>query len=80
MTINVVNRELSAKGLALQTSGASDGQTFAGAIATGTHGADMKVGALHDTVLAVHLVVSPTHLAVGASSGRFAQSEFRGER
>jgi hypothetical protein len=60
MTINVVNRELFAKGLALQTSGASDGQTFAGAIATGTHGADMKVGALHDTVLALHLVVSPT--------------------
>lgn len=60
MTINVVNRELSSKGLALQTSGASDGQTFAGAIATGTHGADLKVGALHDTVLAVHLVVSPT--------------------
>jgi hypothetical protein len=60
MTVNVVNRELFSKGLALQTSGASDGQTFAGAIATGTHGADMKVGALHDTVLAVHLVVSPT--------------------
>jgi len=59
MTVNVVNRELSAKGLALQTSGASDGQTFAGAIATGTHGADMKVGALHDTVLALHLVISP---------------------
>jgi hypothetical protein len=60
ITINVVNRELAAKGLALQTSGASDGQTFAGAIATGTHGADMKVGALHDSVLALHLVVSPT--------------------
>jgi hypothetical protein len=60
MTVNVVNRELYSRGLALQTSGASDGQTFAGAIATGTHGADMKVGALHDTVLAVHLVVSPT--------------------
>lgn len=60
MSINVVNRELAAKGLALPTSGASDGQSFAGAIATGTHGADMKVGALHDTVLALHLVVSPT--------------------
>lgn len=60
LTINTVNRELASKGLALQTSGASDGQTFAGAISTGTHGADMKVGALHDTVSAVHLVVSPT--------------------
>jgi hypothetical protein len=60
MTINVVHRELAKVGRALQTSGASDGQTFAGAIATGTHGADLKVGALHDTVLAVHVVVSPT--------------------
>lgn len=70
MTVNVVNRELFAKGLALQTSGASDGQTFAGAIATGTHGADMKVGALHDTVLALHLVVSPTRsVLVQAADG-----------
>jgi hypothetical protein len=60
ITINVINRELAAQGLALQTSGASDGQTLAGAIATGTHGADLRVGALHDTVLALHLVVSPT--------------------
>lgn len=60
VTINVVNRELFKAQRALKTSGASDGQTFAGAIATGTHGADMRVGALHDTVLALHLVVSPT--------------------
>ena len=60
ITINVINRELAAQGLALQTSGASDGQTLAGAIATGTHGADLRVGALHDTVLALHVVVSPT--------------------
>lgn len=60
VTVNVVNRELAKQGLALQTSGASDGQTLAGAIATGTHGADLNVGALHDTVLALHVVVSPT--------------------
>ena len=69
LTINVVNRELFSKGLALQTSGASDGQTFAGAIATGTHGADMKVGALHDTVLALHLIVSPTRSVLLQAAG-----------
>jgi len=79
MTINVVNRELAAKGLALQTSGASDGQTFAGAIATGTHGADLKVGALHDTLLAVHLVVSPNRTVLvqptsGALNERSAET------
>jgi hypothetical protein len=70
MTVGVVHRDLAAKGVALPTSGASDGQTFAGAIATGTHGADMKVGALHDTVLAVHLVVSPSRsVLVQAADG-----------
>src|SRR6185295_10049256 len=79
MTIHVVHRELAKVGRALQTSGASDGQTFAGAIATGTHGADLKVGALHDTVLAVHLVVSPTRSvliqpAAGALNGEAAST------
>lgn len=70
-TVNVVNRELAKKKLALKTSGASDGQTFAGAIATGTHGADLNVGALHDTVLAVHLVVAPDRsvLVQGSAGG-----------
>jgi hypothetical protein len=79
MTINVVHRELAKMGRALKTSGASDGQTFAGAIATGTHGADVKVGALHDTVLAVHVVVSPTRSvliqpAAGALNGKAAST------
>lgn len=59
LSINQVNRLLSERGLALQTSGASDGQSLAGAIATGTHGADLRVGALHDTVTGIHLVVGP---------------------
>jgi hypothetical protein len=75
MTINVVNRELFKAKRALKTSGASDGQTFAGAIATGTHGADMRVGALHDTVLALHLVVSPTRsVLIQAANGGLNQT------
>ncbi|HTQ02443.1 MAG TPA: hypothetical protein VMI54_01260 [Polyangiaceae bacterium] len=75
MSVNAVNRELAKLNLALQTSGASDGQSLAGAIATGTHGADVKVGALHDTVLAVHLVVSPTlSVLVQAAGGSLTQS------
>jgi hypothetical protein len=74
VTINVVNRELFKAGRALKTSGASDGQTFAGAIATGTHGADMRVGALHDTVLALHIVVSPTRsVLIQAAGGGLTQ-------
>jgi hypothetical protein len=75
ITINVVNRELFKAKRALKTSGASDGQTFAGAIATGTHGADMRVGALHDTVLALHVIVSPSHsVLIQAASGGLNQT------
>lgn len=43
--------------LALPTAGASNGQTIAGAISTGTHGSAHGVGALHDRVRALHIVV-----------------------
>jgi FAD binding domain-containing protein len=44
------------EGQSLQTSGASNGQTLAGAISTGTHGAALDVGAVHDTVCGLHLI------------------------
>jgi hypothetical protein len=47
------------KPLCLQTSGAADGQRIAGVISTGTHGAAVQIGAVHDTVLAIHLLVAP---------------------
>jgi FAD binding domain/D-arabinono-1,4-lactone oxidase len=43
-------------GLSLRTSGASNGQTLAGAISTGTHGAALDVGAVHDAVCGLHLI------------------------
>lgn len=57
--ISFINQRLGRDGLALQTSGAGDGHRIAGCIATGTHGAALKIGALHDTVLALHLMVAP---------------------
>jgi FAD/FMN-containing dehydrogenase len=47
-------------GWSIQTSGASNGQAIAGAIATGSHGSSFHIGAIHDTVHAMHVVVSPT--------------------
>jgi hypothetical protein len=58
-TISALNRRLGQIGLALQTSGAGDGHRMAGCVATGTHGSALQIGAVHDTVLGVHLVVSP---------------------
>jgi len=57
-TIHSLNKALAESGLALRTSGAVDGQRIAGAIATGTHGSALDFGAIHDAVLAVHLVVA----------------------
>ncbi len=57
--ISYLNQKLGEIGLALQTSGASDGHRFAGCIATGTHGSAIQVGAVHDTVLAIYLLVAP---------------------
>jgi FAD/FMN-containing dehydrogenase len=44
------------EGLSLRTSGASNGQTLAGAISTGTHGAALDVGAMQDAVCGLHLI------------------------
>ena len=57
-TIHDLNKALAGIGLALQTSGAADGQRIAGAIATGTHGSAIDFGAMHDAILGVHLVVA----------------------
>ena len=57
-TIHSLHKSLGDIGLALPTSGGSDGQRIAGAIATGTHGSAIDFGALHDALLAVHLVVA----------------------
>lgn len=45
--------------LALKTCGASDGQTMAGAIATGTHGSRFRFGAMPDYVVGMHLITGP---------------------
>jgi len=58
--VSRINRVLAESfGLALRTSGAGNGHRIAGCIATGTHGAAIGVGAVHDTVLALHVLVGP---------------------
>jgi len=43
----------------LWTSGAANGQTIVGATSTGTHGSVMDFGALHDHIVAIHLLAGP---------------------
>jgi hypothetical protein len=59
MAIWELSEWLDARGLSLSAVGASNGQTIAGAIATGTHGAALNFGAVHDAVVALHLITGP---------------------
>jgi FAD/FMN-containing dehydrogenase len=56
LQIKTLNGQLEQRGLALPTSGASNGQTVAGAMSTGTHGAAVRVGSMQDYVLGLHVV------------------------
>jgi FAD/FMN-containing dehydrogenase len=55
-----LTRQLRPFGQSLPACGASNGQTIAGAIATGTHGSAVRFGGIQEAVRGIHLVVSPT--------------------
>ena len=56
-----LNTTLESNGLALPTSGASNGQTICGAISTGTHGSARRVGAMQDYMLGLHVLAEDGH-------------------
>lgn len=58
-SVDSVNRYLFADRLSLQASGSNNGQTLVGALSTGTHGGAFGVGAIHDTVVGLHIVAGP---------------------
>lgn len=43
----------------LRASGASNGQTIAGCTSTGTHGSAFNVGAVHDSIVGLHIITGP---------------------
>ena len=58
MSVLDVNEKLeqdSNPGRSLKASGASNGQSIAGCTSTGTHGSAFKVGAVHDTIVGLHI-------------------------
>jgi hypothetical protein len=54
--VGELSQSLEARGYALPTSGASNGQTICGAISTGTHGSARRVGSMQDFILGLHLL------------------------
>lgn len=57
--IDELNDYLEANGLSLMTSGASNGQSIAGAVSTGTHGAALDIGGMPEFVRGIHLITGP---------------------
>jgi len=55
-----LNDRLANRNRSLKTTGASNGQTIAGALSTGTHGSAIDVGAIADYIVGLHIIVGPT--------------------
>ncbi|GAX25337.1 hypothetical protein FisN_5Lh430 [Fistulifera solaris] len=68
MMVRDVHQALKVKNLALSTTGAGDGQRFAGAISTGTHGSALHYGAMQEFVRALHIVIPGEHVLLQRSS------------
>ncbi|PKV51461.1 FAD binding domain-containing protein [Aquimarina sp. MAR_2010_214] len=61
----------------IKASGASNGQTVAGALSTGTHGAAFNVGAIQDFVTGIHLIVDrDRHVWLERSSNPIVSDRF----
>ncbi|MCJ8167311.1 FAD-linked oxidase [Pontibacter sp. E15-1] len=61
----------------MRASGGSNGQSVAGAGATGTHGGALYTGAVHDTIVGLHLVTGPDrHVWIEKASSPVVSDEF----
>ncbi len=70
---------LKQRGRSLKTSGASNGQTIAGAISTGAHGSAFDTGAVQDYVTGLHLIVgADRHIWLERASYPVVSERFTG--
>jgi len=60
VSIQELSLALKKRGRSLKTSGASNGQTIAGGMSTGTHGAAIDFGSITEFIVGLHIIVSPT--------------------
>ncbi len=75
--ITQINTVLESRGCCLPTTGASNGQTIAGAVSTGTHGSALNIGAMQDYVRAIHIVTSEQeHVIIQPASKPIINTNF----
>jgi hypothetical protein len=77
LSVKELNDRLRVRSRSLKTSGASNGQTIAGAISTGTHGSAFEIGSIQDSVVGLHLIVNPNrHVWLERASYPVVSSSF----
>jgi len=77
VSVKELTERLKNHGRSIKTSGASNGQTIAGAMSTGTHGSAIDIGAVSDFVVGLHIIVSPSeHIWLERKSYPVASDSF----
>jgi hypothetical protein len=77
VSIFELHRTLQKKGRSMKTCGGSNGQSIVGGFSTGTHGAAFKVGAIHDSVVGLHLITGANrHVWIERASAPVASPAF----
>ena len=72
-----LNKYLKSRGQSIKTSGASNGQTIAGAVSTGTHGSAFDFGATPDFVVGLHIVTGANkHVYLERASAPVVSTKF----
>jgi len=79
VSVKELTTDLEGRGRSIKTSGASNGQTIAGAMSTGTHGSAIDIGSVADFVVGLHIITSPTeHIWLERKSYPVASDSFIG--
>lgn len=77
ISIFELHRTLRTRGRSMKTCGGSNGQSIVGGFSTGTHGAAFEVGAIHDSIVGLHIITGPDrHVWIERASAPVASKEF----
>lgn len=77
ISIFALHETLRKNGRSMKTCGGSNGQSIVGGFSTGTHGAAFQVGAIHDSIVGMHLITGPDrHVWVERATRPVASPEF----